>query len=74
MMKVSPKISALNQNFKKLRHGYNDVNIITNIFLSLEALVPFCLRKKKPENAFLTLTVNYCRITQKNNLCHPKQH
>ena len=36
-------------------------------------LVPFCLRKKKPENAFLKLMVNYRKIVQKNKLCHSKQ-
>ena len=25
-------------------------------------LVPFCLREKRPENAVLTLTANYCKI------------
>ena len=38
-----------------------------------KTLVPFCLRKKRPENAFLTLIVNYRKIVQKNKLCHPKQ-
>ena len=35
--------------------------------------MPFCLRKKRPENVFLTLIVNYRKIVQKNKLCHPKQ-
>ena len=35
--------------------------------------VPFSLQKKRPENAFLTLIVNYRKIVQKNKLCHPKQ-
>ena len=30
--------------------------------------VSFCLRKKRPENACLTLTVNYRKIIQKNKL------
>ena len=34
-----------------------------------KTLVPFCLRKKKPANAFLTLIVNYRKIVQKNKLC-----
>ena len=38
-----------------------------------KTLVPFYLRKKRPENAFLTLIVNYHKIVQKNKLCHPKQ-
>ena len=37
----------------------------TNIFLSLETLVPFCLRKKRLEDAFLTLTVNHLLCTEK---------
>ena len=37
-----------------------------------KTLVPFCLRKKRPENAFLTLIVNYRKIVQKNKLYHPK--
>ena len=28
---------------------------------------------ENPENAFLTLIVNYRNIAQKNKLCHPKQ-
>ena len=27
-----------------------------------------CLQKKRPENAFLTQIVNYCKIVQKNKL------
>ena len=39
-----------------------------------KTLVPFCLQKKRPENAFLTLTVNYPKIVQKNKLwCHSIQ-
>ena len=38
-----------------------------------KTLEPFCLRKKIPENAFLTLVVYYRIIVQKNKLCHPKQ-
>ena len=30
-----------------------------------KTLVPFCLRKKRSVNAFLTLTVNYRKIVQK---------
>ena len=32
-----------------------------------KTLVPFCLRKKKREGTFLTLTVNYRKIAQKTN-------
>ena len=35
-------------------------------------LAPFCLQKKRPKNSFLTLTVNYCKIVQKNKLYHSK--
>ena len=39
-----------------------------------KTFVPFYLQNKRPENAFLTLTVNYLKILQKNNLCYSKQH
>ena len=42
-------------------NDYND----SNIFLSLENLAPFCLRKKIPEKALLTLTVNHRNRTEK---------
>ena len=38
-----------------------------------KTLVLFCLQKKRPENALLTLTVNYRKTVQKNKLCHSKQ-
>ena len=76
IMKVSPNILAKNQNFKKLRHGFVDVRaLITTTLISSchwKTVVPFCLRKKRPENAFLTLIVNYHKIVQKNKLCHSK--
>ena len=60
-----------------MRHGLVDERaLITTTLISSchwKTLVPFCLRKKRPENAFLTLIVNYRKITQKNKLCHPKQ-
>ena len=75
MMKVSPKISAQNQSFKKLRHKFVDekaMNAMTLISsFHWKSLVPFCLRKKRLETA-LTLTMNYHIITQKNNLCYVK--
>ena len=37
-----------------------------------KTLVPFCFQRKIPENALLTLTVNYPKIVQKNKLCHSK--
>ena len=38
-----------------------------------KTLVPFCLRKKRPEDTLSTLTVNYRKIVQKNRICHSKQ-
>ena len=38
-----------------------------------KTLVPFSLRKKRPKNAFLTMTVNYRKIVQKKKLYHSKQ-
>ena len=72
IMNVSPNI---------LRHGFVDKNGI-NIFLSPEktsfchrkTLVLFCFRMKGPENAYLTITVNYRTVVQKNKLWHSKQH
>ena len=75
VMNVSPNNLAKNQ---KLWHGFVDKRaIITTALTSSchgKTLVPFCLRKERPENAFLTLTVNYRKIVQKNKLFHPKQH
>ena len=66
-----PNILAKNWNFKKLRHCFVDeiAMIITTLTISCywKTLVPFCLRKKRPENAFLTQTVNYRKILQKTN-------
>ena len=78
IMKVSTKLSSQNKNLKKLRHGFVDEKaMITTTLTSschCKSLVPFCFQKKRPENAFLRLTVNYRKITQKNHLCDPKQH
>ena len=38
-----------------------------------KTIVYFCLRKKRPGNAFLTLILNFRKIAQKNKLCHSKQ-
>ena len=38
-----------------------------------KTLEPFYLRKKRPENALLTLTVNYRKIVQKIKLGHSKR-
>ena len=62
-MNVFPNILAKNQNSKKLRQGFVDEGpLITATLISSchwRTLVPFCLRKKRPENAVLTLAVNY---------------
>ena len=42
-------------------------------FYHCKTLVPLFLQNKRPENAFLTLTVNHHKIVQKNNLCYQKQ-
>ena len=58
-------------------HGFVDKRaMITTVLISChqKALMPFCLWKKIPKNAFLTLTVNYHTVTQKNELFHSKQH
>ena len=73
-MNFSPDILAKNQNLKKLRHCVLDERapITTTLISSChwKTLVSFCLRKKRPENAFLTLIVNYRKILQKNKLCY----
>ena len=62
---------------EKLRHCFVDERaLITTTLLSSchwKTFAPFCLRKKRPEKAFLTLTVNYRKIVQKNKLCHSKK-
>ena len=77
IMNVFPNILAKNQNFKKLRHGFVDVRaLITTTLISSchwKTIVPFCLRKKRPANAFLTLIVNYRKVVQKNKLYQSKQ-
>ena len=76
-MNISQNILAKNKNFKKLRHGFVDKRaMITTTLTSSchwKTLLPFSLRKERPENAFLTLAVNYRKIVQKNKLCHSKQ-
>ena len=76
-MNISPNILDKNQNFEKLKHDFVDERaMVTTTLLSSshwKTFVPFCLRKKKPENAFLTLMVSYCKIAHKKKLCHPKQ-
>ena len=41
-------------------------------FCDCKTLVPFSLRKKRPENGFLTLIVNYYKIVEKKKLCRSK--
>ena len=52
-----------------MNKDYNNINI----FLSQEMPCTFRWRKKRPENAFLTLTVNYLKIVRKSKLYHSKQ-
>ena len=70
MMNFSPNI--LPYNFKKMRHDFVDERaLITMTLISYcqwKTLVPFFLRKKRPENLFLTLIANYRKIVQKKNL------
>ena len=77
IMNVSLNILAKNYNFRKLKRDFvYERAMITMILISSchwKTLVPFCLRRKRPENAFLTLTVNYRKIEQKNKSCHSKQ-
>ena len=68
-----PQISWLKIKIsKKLRHGFVDERalIATALIFSCQwrTLVPFYFQKKRPENAFLTLTLNYSKIVQKNKL------
>ena len=74
IMNVFPNNLAKNQNFKKLSNGFVDerAQITTTLtsFCHWKTLVPFCLRKKKPEKAFLILILNYRKIVQKKKLYH----
>ena len=76
-MNVSPNILAKKQNFKKMRYCFvYERALITMALISSchwKTLVTFFLQKKRPENAFLTVILNYCKIVQKNKLSHPKQ-
>ena len=77
IMNLSPNI-CLKIKISKNRHNFVDKRtLITTSSTSSchwKTLVPFCLWKKRPENAFLTLIVNYRKIVEKNKLCHSKQH
>ena len=71
IMNVSPNILTKNWNFKKLRQYFVDKRAMITTTLTFsyhrKTLVPFYLRKKIPENAFLTLTVNYPTCLLKKN-------
>ena len=71
-MNVSSNILAKNKNLQKLRHDFVDERaMITTTLISSchwKTLVPFCLQKKRPENAFLTLTVNYRKIVHQKQI------
>ena len=60
-----------------MRHAFVDERaLITRTLKSSchwKTLVLFCLRKKRTENAFLTLIVNHRIIVQKNKLRYSKQ-
>ena len=66
IMNASPNILAKNQNFENVRHGFIDERaMITTTLISschYKTLAPFFLQNKRPENTFLTLTVNYHKI------------
>ena len=76
-MNVSLNIVAKNWILEKLRHSFVDERALMSLPLissyHWKTLVPFWLRKKRTENAFLTLIVNYRKIAQKNKLCYSRQ-
>ena len=55
-MLISNGMSDIYHWGKKLRHGLIKATLISSCHWKI--LVPFYLRKKRPENAFLTLTRN----------------
>ena len=72
-----PQLSWLKIKISKTENGFVDerAQITTTLISSChwKTLVPFCLRKKIPQNVFLTLIMNYRNVVKKNKLCHPKQ-
>ena len=76
-MNVSQNILAKNKNCKQMRHGSVDERAMSSTTLTpschWKTLAPFCLQTKRPEKAFLTLTVNYRKIVHENKLCCSKQ-
>ena len=73
---VSPNILANNQNLKKQSYDFVDERVLITTplipFCHWKTLAPLCLRKERPEKAFLTLIVNYRQIALKKKFCHPK--
>ena len=71
IMNVSLNTLTKNQNVKKLKHCFVEERamIKTTLMPSChwKTLVSFCLRKKRPENALLILTVNYRKLYRKTN-------
>ena len=71
------QIYSLKIKISKNRHGFVDERamIKTTLMSSChwKTLATFCLWKKRPENALLTLPDSFCKIAQKNKLCHSKQ-
>ena len=69
IINVSPSILA--------RHGFADKRALLTTTLTSschsKTLVPFCTRKNRPEKAFLTLTMIYHKIVQKDKIFHSKQ-
>ena len=76
IINVSPNILAKNENFKKLRQNFagEKALMVTTLisFCYWKTFVHFCLREKRPENVFLTLIMNHCKIGEKNKLYRQK--
>ena len=72
-----PKRLGSRLKFQKTENGFADKRPLIKMTLICSChwkiLVPFCLRKKRPENTSFKLTVNCHKIIQKNYLCHQKQ-
>ena len=67
-----PKISWLKIKISKNWDSLVDERVLITATLTSychwKILAPFYLREKRPENAFLTLIVNYCKIVQKKKI------
>ena len=72
IMNVSLNVLAKNSNFKNLWHRFEDGRAMIKATLMSschwKTLIPFYLWKKRPENALITLTMNYRKFVQKNKL------